>query len=103
MKTNTIILGSGIGQACAISFAKEGTSGVLIADIDVRSAKDVVKECKAAAVNKDFRCEAVPVDVTREESVRNLMSYAVRTFGRIDYCVNSAGVSHHWVFMHLKI
>ncbi|KAF5688762.1 dehydrogenase [Fusarium denticulatum] len=84
--------GSGIGRACAISFAKKGVSGVLIADIVVRSSKDVVKECKAAAVNKDFRCEAIPIDVTREESVRNLMSHAVRTFGRIDYYVNSAGI-----------
>ncbi|PNP74343.1 hypothetical protein FNYG_12392 [Fusarium nygamai] len=85
--------GSGIGRACAISFAKEGASGVLIADIAVRFAKDVVNECKVAAVNKDFRCEAIPVDVTREESVGNLMSHAVRTFGRIDYCVNSAGLT----------
>ncbi|KAF5544159.1 2 hydroxypropyl dehydrogenase [Fusarium phyllophilum] len=84
--------GSGIGRACAISFAKEGSLGVLIADIAVRFAKDVVNECKAAAVNKDFRCEAIPVDVTREDSVRNLMSHAVQTFGRIDYCVNSAGI-----------
>ncbi|KAF5620207.1 short-chain dehydrogenase reductase SDR [Fusarium sp. NRRL 52700] len=84
--------GSGIGRACAISFAKDGACGVLVADIAVGLAKDVVNECKAAAVNKDFRCEAIHVDVTREESVQNLMSHAVQTFGRIDYCVNSAGI-----------
>ncbi|CZR44813.1 uncharacterized protein FPRO_14565 [Fusarium proliferatum ET1] len=84
--------GSGIGLACAISFANEGALGVLIADITVRLAKDAVSECKAAAVNKEFRCEAIHVDVTREDSVQNMMSHAVQTFGRIDYCVNSAGI-----------
>ncbi|KAF4953185.1 hypothetical protein FGADI_6160 [Fusarium gaditjirri] len=84
--------GSGIGRACAISFAKEGASGVLVADITAHLAINVVSECKAAAVNKDFSCEAICVEVTREDSVQNLMSHAVQIFGRIDYCVNSAGI-----------
>ncbi|KAF9771639.1 hypothetical protein IL306_010695 [Fusarium sp. DS 682] len=84
--------GSGIGRVCAISFAKEGASGVLVADIAVHLAADVVNECKAAAVNKDFRCEAIHVDVMQEDSVRNLMRQVIQIFGRMDYCVNSAGI-----------
>jgi hypothetical protein len=53
-----------------------------------------VEECKAVATHSNFRAEAVQVDVTQEGSVKNAVSLVVQLFGRVDYCVNSAGVSN---------
>jgi NAD(P)-dependent dehydrogenase (short-subunit alcohol dehydrogenase family) len=54
-----------------------------------------VAECKAIATiaNASFRAEAIQVDITQEDSVKNAVSQMRRSFGRIDYCVNCAGVS----------
>lgn len=91
-------LGSGIGKACALAFAKEGSKGIMVADIQLAAAQEVAEMCRAAAaaVSKgacNCRAEAIFVDVTSEESVRAMMEHAKETFGRIDYCINSAGVS----------
>lgn len=86
-------IGSGIGRACAVMFAKEGVAGLLIADLDPNTAADVVEECKAVATNKQFLAQTAQVDITQEDSVRNLMAQMAQAFGRMDYCVNCAGVS----------
>ena len=89
----TATLGSGIGRASALLLAKEGAAAIMIADLALDAAKNVVAECQAVASNSQMRTEAVQVDVTREDSVRNLVKRMVNGFGRIDYCVNCAGVS----------
>jgi NAD(P)-dependent dehydrogenase (short-subunit alcohol dehydrogenase family) len=65
----------------------------MVADVNYDAARTVANETKASATHLDFRVEVVEVDVTVEKSVRNSMGRAVETFGRIDYCVNCAGVS----------
>ncbi|KAI0879958.1 uncharacterized protein GGS22DRAFT_198445 [Annulohypoxylon maeteangense] len=84
--------GSGIGRACAILFAKEGASGVMIADVNTDAAARVLDECKAVATNSQFHGEAVHVDITEEESVCRLVGRMMRVFSRMDYCVNCAGI-----------
>lgn len=88
-----ILTGRGIGQACAILLAKEGVSGILVADMVVEAARDTISECQAVATNRQFQGKAFPVDVTQEDSVRSLFNEMTSAFGRIDYCVNCAGVS----------
>ncbi|CAJ2513177.1 Uu.00g012960.m01.CDS01 [Anthostomella pinea] len=39
-----------------------------------------------------FRAEAIQVDITKLDSVRDLVSRMMQIFGRMDYCVNSAGI-----------
>lgn len=89
--------GSGIGKACAVGLAKEGASGVMVADIDFEAAEAVAAACLAATPTEPdtkpgFRAEAVYVDVTVEASLRQALCRMIEVFGRIDYCVNSAGV-----------
>ncbi|KAI1474621.1 hypothetical protein K445DRAFT_305036 [Daldinia sp. EC12] len=84
--------GSGIGRACALLFAKEGAAGVMVADIAIDAAADVVAECKAVATNSQFQAEAIQVDITEEDSVRGLMAQMIHVFKRMDYCVNCAGI-----------
>lgn len=86
-------LGSGIGRACALGLAKDGAAGILIADMNVEAAGRVIAECKSVATASNFRAEAIQIDISQEESVAKATSYMVETFGRIDYCINCAGVS----------
>lgn len=85
--------GSGIGRACALSFAKEGASGVVVADLDLENAGQVATEIRGLATHPEFRVEAVQIDVTSESSVRKKLERVRWMFERIDYCVNCAGVS----------
>lgn len=90
-----IASGSGIGRACAVLLAKEGAAGILVADLAIDAARDVVAECKLVATSVNFHAEAIRVDVTSEDSVQSLMRQTVEVLGRMDYCINCAGVSLH--------
>jgi NAD(P)-dependent dehydrogenase (short-subunit alcohol dehydrogenase family) len=65
----------------------------MVADINLDAANQVAALSQAAATAPGFRAEAVHVDVTVEESVSKAVSHTVKQFGRIDYCINCAGVS----------
>ena len=80
-------------MACALSFAKDGAAGILIADLNVSSAGTVAATCKEVATNPKFRVEAAVIDITKETSVKTAAALMVSTFGRIDYCLNCAGVN----------
>ncbi|KAI1405139.1 hypothetical protein F4819DRAFT_494345 [Hypoxylon fuscum] len=84
--------GSGIGRACALGLAKDGASGVMVADLDIDSANEVASACKSSAINPNFRVRSIVVDVTLEESVKHAAEDTAEAFGRIDYCVNCAGI-----------
>lgn len=87
---------SGIGRACALGLARDGAAGIMIADLNIEEARQVAAECMTAATTAErpgFRVEEVYLDVTREGSVRAATDHALEIFGRIDYCINCAGVS----------
>jgi NAD(P)-dependent dehydrogenase (short-subunit alcohol dehydrogenase family) len=80
--------GSGIGQASARLFAKEGAV-VVVADIDLRAAKATV-----AAIRKTKgEAAAEQVDVTDEAQAVALAQRVVKRFKRIDVLFNNAGIS----------
>jgi len=80
--------GSGIGQASALLFAKEGAV-VVVADIDLRAAKATV-----AAIRKTKgEAAAEQVDVTDEAQSVALALRVVKRFKRIDVLFNNAGIS----------
>ncbi|KAI1098586.1 NAD(P)-binding protein [Jackrogersella minutella] len=84
--------GSGIGKATCLALAIEGARGVLVADIDLKTAESTVAEAKTVASNPSFQAQAIHIDVTLEESVKNAVEHMVKSFGRIDYCVHCAGI-----------
>ncbi|OJJ83635.1 uncharacterized protein ASPGLDRAFT_67214 [Aspergillus glaucus CBS 516.65] len=84
--------GGGIGKACALAFAKEGATVVVIADLDAKKAVEAAAECQALAPSAEFRAIGVQIDITQEDSVKTATDQVVQTFGRIDYCVNCAGI-----------
>ncbi|KAJ8130525.1 hypothetical protein O1611_g3105 [Lasiodiplodia mahajangana] len=83
---------SGIGHACALAFSRYGASGLILADLNLKAAEAVVAECKAVAANAAFQSKAILMDITANESVRAALEDGATFLGRIDYCVNSAGV-----------
>ena len=65
----------------------------MFADIDEGKAQQTAEESRQFAANPEYRILALSVDVTDAASVQRMMDAAIATFGRIDYGINSAGVS----------
>jgi len=80
--------GSGIGRATARAFAKAGI-GVLAADICSQSAAETVAMITADGGN----AIAYTADVSQPGDVSEMVQQAVKTFGRLDYALNNAGIS----------
>jgi NAD(P)-dependent dehydrogenase (short-subunit alcohol dehydrogenase family) len=76
-----------------LAFASEGARGVAFADINLTAALEAAEESKAQATNSAYRAIAVQVDVSSEGSVQRMVDTTLKEFNRIDYGVNSAGVS----------
>lgn len=83
---------SGIGRETAFIFAEAGAAGVLFADIKETEAKEAAEKSKELVTTRDYQAFAVQVNLADTASVRSMVDYAVEKFGRIDYCINSAGV-----------
>jgi len=79
---------SGIGEACALGFARAGAKVVLAA----RRAERL--EALVAKI-EDMGGEALAVatDVTSEEAVTNLFEQALDRFGTVDVLINNAGIA----------
>lgn len=65
----------------------------MVADINLGGARETAAALRSVATHPDFRAEAVRMDVSQEDSVMGALSRTVGLFGRVDYCVHSAGVS----------
>jgi NAD(P)-dependent dehydrogenase (short-subunit alcohol dehydrogenase family) len=78
--------GSGIGQAMAELFAREGAR-VLAADVNGPAAAAAAAAIAAAG----GACEAHELDVTEPTQVRSMVERALELHGRIDILCNNAG------------
>lgn len=79
---------SGIGAACTRRFAGDGAA-VAILDRDENLGNILAQEIVAAGGKALF----LPLDVTNAESVQKAVDDTVARLGRLDYAVNSAGIS----------
>ncbi len=79
---------SGIGQATAIEFAREGADLVVHYLHDEQGASHTKAEVEAAG----RRAVVVQADVSDEDQVSRLFDEAVTAFGSLDILMNSAGV-----------
>ncbi|KIY00759.1 uncharacterized protein Z520_03424 [Fonsecaea multimorphosa CBS 102226] len=88
--------GSGIGRACAQTFAREGAAGVALLDVNhegLLAVKAEVEQEKRPPGLQACRVEVYVVDVRNEDQVNQTVNQVAQTFGRIDYVVNAAGVA----------
>ncbi len=80
---------SGIGKAIATRFAAEG------AHVAVNYRPGSAKDTQAALAEvASFGTEALAVeaDVSKREDVERMIAQVVEKFGRVDICVNNAGI-----------
>jgi NAD(P)-dependent dehydrogenase (short-subunit alcohol dehydrogenase family) len=79
--------GSGIGRSISQAFAEKGAS-VVIAEIDPKRAEYVEKFIKS----KGGTALAIQTDVSKIESVNQMVQQVLDKFSRIDILVNNAGI-----------
>ena len=78
---------SGIGWATAKAFAARGANVVLAARREDELAT------LAADIERDGgQATYVKTDVSIASDVNRMVDHAVQTFGRLDFCVNNAGI-----------
>ena len=87
--------GSGIGRGIAILFAKEGSDVVIIG----RTEESLKETCKSNPEKITY----IVGDITKEESIKNLIEYVTKKFGKLDILVNNAGLCIGENLVNLKI
>src|SRR5688572_11007204 len=81
--------GSGIGQAIAELFARQGAR-VAVVDLNEGAAKETVSRITAT----QGQAAAHHCDVTKAAEVASMMDGVMGATGRIDILVNNAGIAH---------
>ncbi len=77
------LLGAGFCRTLA-----EAGAAVAVVDLNAAAAQKVADDLTAAG----YRALALPTDITRPDSVRNMIESLLATFGRLDILVNSAAL-----------
>jgi 3-oxoacyl-[acyl-carrier protein] reductase len=80
--------GQGIGQATALTFARQGAT-VIVADRHAGHVADTVAACEALGAT----AQGQVVDVTDRDTVDAMVAQVLARFGRIDVLVNNAGIT----------
>jgi len=89
LKNKTAIVtgaGSGIGRACAIALAREGTRIVLVG-----RRKERLEETASAIGKSAF---VLAADVSKNNEIARVVEFTMAHFGRLDVLLNNAGVLH---------
>jgi 3-oxoacyl-[acyl-carrier protein] reductase len=80
---------SGIGKACALTFAQAGYNVVVNYGHSEQAALDVTKQCKEFGVE----AFAVKADVSKQDEVNAMVDLTLKTFGSIDVLINNSGIT----------
>lgn len=79
--------GSGIGEAIALRFAREGAR-IIVNDIDLDRAQDTVSKMETLG-GRGFPIKA---DISSRDDVQSMVEEGVKHLGTIDILVNNAGI-----------
>jgi NAD(P)-dependent dehydrogenase (short-subunit alcohol dehydrogenase family) len=79
---------SGFGRLLAQEFAKEGAS-LILSDVSEAQGQEVAKQINAENGKAIF----VKCDVSKAEDVKNMVEMGIASFGKLDICINNAGVA----------
>lgn len=99
---NAVITGasSGIGQAIAIAFAKEGANLVITYQNNKQGAEKIQK----AIQHLGRQCHVIQVSLMQDEDLSSLITESVRFLGGIDILVNNAAtLTRHENFLDIPI
>ena len=78
---------TGIGRATALYCGQLGAR-LVVGDLDEQEGRMTVEQIEEAGATAHF----FRVEISREEEVARLMTFAEETLGRIDVLINSAGI-----------
>ena len=78
--------GQGMGKAGALIFAREGAK-VVVSELNDKTGQETVEQIRKEGGEAIF----APTDVTKEDSVKNMVNLTVKTYGRLDFLYNNAG------------
>ncbi|MEJ8802612.1 SDR family NAD(P)-dependent oxidoreductase [Pontibacter sp. H249] len=80
---------SGIGQATAIEYAKEGADIIVTYHSDKEGAEETLQQVE----KQNRKAIVLQVDISDEQKVEQLFEQALKEFGTIDILVNNAAVN----------
>lgn len=78
---------SGIGKVTAEMFAKNGASVVLTG-----RRENLLKNIVDNLIEHGYNAEYFVCDATNEEQVKEMISFTEKTYGRLDFAYNNAGI-----------
>lgn len=81
---------SGLGRACAVSFAKEGAKIVIAYYDEHEDAKFTKNYIEALGAE----CMLISGDISDHNFCKNLVNQTLQRFGKIDVLINNAGVQY---------
>ena len=86
---------SGIGRACAATFARDGAAGIALLDVNEDSLAAVKAEIEAQQNATGSKCQidTYITNVADENRVDEVINQVANKFRRIDYVVNAAGIA----------
>lgn len=87
--------GSGIGQAIAVRFAREGANVAINYRSGPEMAEETLRQAREAArMNGAIGAKVILVqaDVAKESDVASMFAAVANQFGRVDVLVNNAGI-----------
>jgi glucose 1-dehydrogenase len=87
--------GTGIGQAIALAFAKEGASVV----VDYVGDASVAEETLGKISAMGGKSLGVAADVSNPDQVNGLIQQTLAAFGKLDIFVNNAGIEKKFAFV----
>lgn len=82
---------SGIGLAVAKRLVGDGIKKIALIDLNSESLLQAVKTL--SEIDESATAIHIETDVSKEEQVEEAVARTVEKFGRIDFCLNAAGIS----------
>lgn len=78
---------SGIGRSTALAFAQQ-KAAVVLADVNIEGGQETLSRIRDLGQKAKF----VSCDTSKQADIENMVDEAVKTFGRLDYAFNNAGI-----------
>ena len=75
----------GIGRATAIAFAQRGSKVVIVDCIEDNETINIIKAAKGEAI-------FIKWNISKDSEVKDMVEKTIKTYGRIDYAFNNAGI-----------
>ena len=86
---------TGIGQAMAIRFAREGAAVI----VDYIGSPETPNQTEEAIKSSGGKTIAVAADISNSAQVGQLVDSAVKEYGKVDIVINNAGVERKYDFV----